>query len=115
MTIIENNKINNINCNYNEIKFAIKNNEPIEEKLNVIIVVSNPCLYKKRYNLLNDFVKRMNEEEENVKLFIVELIYKNQQFAVTDKNNKNHLQIYTETPLWHKENMINLGVKNLLL
>jgi hypothetical protein len=33
---------------------------------------------------------------------------------VTDKDNKKHLQIKTETPIWHKENMINLGVKYLL-
>lgn len=101
-----------INRKENDIKYAIRNNSPIEEKLHVIAVVSNPCLYKRRYTLLNEFVERM-ETEENVILYIVELIYKNQTFAVTDKNNKNHLQLETETPLWHKENMINLGVKLL--
>jgi hypothetical protein len=49
-----------------------------------------------------------------VRLFIVEMIYENQKFIITDKKNKNHLQLKTDTPIWHKENMINLGVKYLL-
>jgi hypothetical protein len=115
MTVINNIEIDCINYKMNDVKFAIKNNEPIEEKLNVIIVISNPCLYAKRYKLLNEFVRRIQEEEEeNVNLFIVELIYNNQKYIVTDKKNKNHLQIKTETPLWHKENLVNLAVKYLL-
>ena len=104
--------ITDITVNYksNDIKYAILNNDPIEAKLNVIIVISNPCLYKKRYILLNEFVKRIEEEEAHVNLFIVELVYGNQKFMVTDKNNKNHLQLTTTTPIWHKENMVNLGV-----
>jgi len=114
MTVINGIEIDNINYKVNDIKYAIKNNSPIESKLNVIIAISNPCLYAKRYILLKEFVKRMEEEEEHVNLFIVELIYNNQQFIVTHKYNKNHLQLKTETPIWHKENMINLGVKYLL-
>jgi hypothetical protein len=114
MTIINGIEIDNIDYKVNDIKMAINNNGPIEEKLNVIIVISNPCLYAKRYILLKEFVKRIEEEEENVNLFIVEMIYNNQKFIITDKNNKNHLQLKTEVPLWHKENMINLGVKYLL-
>jgi hypothetical protein len=114
MTIINGIEIDNINYKTNDIKYAIKNNQPIEEKLNVIIVISNPCLYVKRYLLLKEFVRRIEDEETNVNLYIVELIYNEQKFIVTNKNNKNHLQIKTETPIWHKENMVNLGVKYLL-
>ena len=64
----------------NDIKYAIHNNEPIEPKLNVIVVISNPCLYKKRYTLFKEFIKRIEEEEENVSVYVVELIYKNQKF-----------------------------------
>ena len=70
---------------------AIANNNPIEEKLNVIIVISNPCLYAKRYILLKEFVKRIIEEEEHVNLFIVELVYGDQKFMICNKNNKQHL------------------------
>lgn len=114
MTVINGIEIDNINYKVNEIKLAISNNDPIEEKLNVIIVISNPCLYAKRYILLKEFVKRIEEEEEHVNLFIVEMIYENQKFIVTNKKNKNHLQVKTDVPIWHKENMINLAVKYLL-
>ena len=111
-----------VNYKENFIKCAIKNNSPIEEKLNVIIVISNPCMYSRRIVLLKEFVKRIEMEEENVNLFIVEMIYTDgvkepcrpQEFTVTDSTNPNHLQLTTAIPLWHKENMINLGVKCLL-
>jgi len=106
--------IDDIHYKTNDIKRAIVNNEPIEEKLNVIIMVSNPCLFATRYILTKEFIKRIEEEEDNVNLYVVELAYKNQQFMITEKHNKNHLQLRTEIPIWHKENMINLGVKNLL-
>ena len=114
MTVINGIEIANIDYKRNDIKYAIKNNEPIEAKLNVVIVISNACLYSRRYILLKEFVKRIEEEEDNVNLYIVELVYPKQKFVITQKDNKNHLQIKTEVPLWHKENMINLGVKKLL-
>jgi len=114
MTVINGIEIDDIDYKVNDIKYAIKNNDPIEKKLNVVIVISNPCLYAKRYILLKEFVKRIEEEEEHVNLFVVELAYKNQKFIVTDKKNKNHLQLRTETAIWHKENMVNLAVKHLL-
>jgi hypothetical protein len=114
MTVINGIEIDDINYKLNDIKYAIANNKPIEKKLNVIVVLSNPCLYAKRYILLKEFIKRIEEEEEYVNLFIVELTYGNQKFLITKNNNKNHLQINTNTPIWHKENMVNLGVKYLL-
>ena len=114
MTVINGIEIDEIDYKINDIKHAIKNNDPIEENLNVIIVISNPCLYAKRYKLLKQFVKRIEEEETNVNLFIVEMTYGNQKYYVTESNNPNHLQLNTLTPIWHKENMINLAVKYLL-
>ena len=114
MTIINGIEIDYISNTYNEIKNAILNNDPIEKKLNVIIVISNPCQYARRYILAKEFIKRM-EDENNVELYIVELIYNKQKFIITDSKNKNHLQLSTNTaPLWHKENMINLGINKLL-
>ena len=114
MTIINGIEIDYITYTFNEIKSAIANNDQIEDKLNVIIVVSNPCLYATRYILWKEFVKRFEEEEPNVSLYCVELAYGDQKFIVTDKKNKQHLQIRTNVPIWHKENMINLAVKKLL-
>ena len=95
-------------------KQFVLENDPIEDKLHVIAVVSNPCNFKIRYKLTEEFMKRM-EKEPNVIAYLVELVYGDQPFGVTESDNKRHLQIRTDAPpLWHKENMINLGVKYLL-
>ena len=99
MTLINGIEIDYINYNPNIIKDAILNNDPIEKFLHVIIVISNPCLFAKRYILTKEFINRIHKEETNVKLYVVELAYGNQKFLITDKKNKNHLQIRTETPL----------------
>ena len=94
-------------------KDLLLNNNPIDDKLHVIIVVSNPCDYKIRYKLTNEFIERM-EKEPNIILYIVELVYNNQEFKITSHDNNKHLQLKGKIPLWHKENMINIGIKNLL-
>jgi len=96
-----------------DTKFLLLNNEPIEEKLHVIAVSSNPCNYKIRNKLAREFIKRMEQEPDCI-LYFVELVYGNQEFALTSSDNERHLQLRGKFPLWHKENMINLGVKNLL-
>jgi hypothetical protein len=63
---------------------------------------------------MKEFINRFELEENNVNLYIVELAYGNQKFIITNENNKNHLQLRTDCALWHKENMINLGVRYLL-
>ena len=97
----------------NPVREALDNNDVIEEKLHVIAVISNPCNFAKRYLLLNEFRERM-EREENAILYIVELAYGHQPFIVTSAGHPRHLQLRADTPLWHKENMINLGVRRLL-
>jgi hypothetical protein len=117
MTIINGIEIDNIKYINNEIKSAIKNNDPIEEKLNVIIVISNPCNYGTRYKLCNEFINRIeNEDSDTVNLYVVELVYPsfNNHFHIAQKNNPNHLRLVCNSPLWHKENMINIGIRKLL-
>lgn len=102
-----------IGMKHHHINDAIENNNPIEENLHVITVISNICLFKKRYQLIREFMRRM-EYENNVILYVVELAYGNQPFAITSNKNPHHLQLRTKDAIWHKENMINLGVKKLL-
>jgi hypothetical protein len=52
--------------------------------------------------------------EKHIRLYIVELAYGDQQFYVTSPTNKRHLQLRADIPLWHKENMINIGIRTLL-
>ena len=111
--LIANTEENDKSYSKNEIKSAILNNDPIDDLLHVIMVVSNPCQFARRYILAKEFISRM-EKENNVLLYITELVYGDQQFRITDRKNKKHLQIRTsEPPIWHKENMINIGVNNL--
>ncbi len=85
------------------------------EILHIVSVISNPCEYKVRWQLMNDFIERIDKEKrENVIVYIVEMAYGDQNFKITNSNNKTHLQLRCKHPLWHKENMINLGVKHLL-
>ena len=114
MTIINNIEIDNYRHIENDVKKAILNNDPIEDNLHVIMVISNPCMYAKRYILAREFIYRM-EHENNVILYVVELCYNEQKHILIDKKNKNHLAINTKcAPLWHKENLINIGVNTLL-
>jgi hypothetical protein len=108
-----NKKILNIKNRYKFYNDIINLSEKIEEKLNVIMVISNACLFIRRYQLANEFIERVKNNKD-INLYIVEMCYGDQEFIITSKNNKNHLQIRTDVPLWHKENMINLGVKYLL-
>jgi len=114
MTVIENSPdiifYNNSTC---DVARDIINNDRIEEKLHVIMVISNPCEYNRRIKLAKEFIARM-EFNDDIILYIVELAYENQEYTVTSSEHPRHLQLRGETVLWHKENMINLGVERLL-
>ena len=106
------------------INEAIRSNDYYDETLHVISVISNICEFKRRWELFKEFQARMEKEERcrtdsppgtgpRMKFYVVELAYGQQMFHVTDTKNPRHLQLRTEHALWHKENMINVGVKKL--
>ena len=113
MTVINGIEIDIFDHQINDTKQAIINNDNIEDKLHVICVTSNPALFAKRYILAREFIHRM-ENEKDVTLYVVELAYNNQKYHITDSKNPRHLRLRCEHALWHKENMINIGVKRLL-
>lgn len=84
------------------------------DKLFVVVVISNICEYKRRWELFNEFINRMHEYKDYIELYITELAYNEQEFMVTDKNNSKHYQLRTDYALWHKENLINITIKNKL-
>lgn len=77
-------------------------------KLYVITPIINPCRYKSRYRLYNEFAKMV--ADAGAILYTVEVAFGNRPFVITDKDNPNHLQLRTSSEIWHKENMINLGI-----
>ena len=116
MTVINGIEIGNISYIPNKVHQILKKSVTPSQNLPVIMVISNPCKYFRRYILAHEFIQRMNCTP-NVDLYIVELEYgDNPVFEVTAKNNKRHLQLHLPTiqPIWHKENMINMAVKHLL-
>jgi hypothetical protein len=113
MSVLNSLEFDFLDVKRDDIRTAIQSNSPIDTHLHVIVVMSNPCQYARRCILTREFQKRI-EFEENVKLYIVEMAYGDQQFFVTDPNNPRHLQLRTAVPLWHKENMVNIGIKKLL-
>lgn len=76
----------------------------------VITVLSNPIRYKRRYELYWRFAEMCRHA--GVNLITVEQAFGNRQFMITENNNKYHLQVRSVEELWHKENLINLGVKH---
>lgn len=85
----------------------------MSDSLHIIIVLYNYCEYKIRYKLANEFINKYSNFP-GIVLYVVELAYKKQNFHITTSNNKNHLQLRTNEPLWHKENLINIGIAKLL-
>ena len=76
----------------------------------VIAVLSNPVRYKRRYELYHTFAEVCRQA--GVNLVTVEQAFGNRPFMVTDAGNPNHLQVRSVEELWHKENMINMGIKH---
>jgi hypothetical protein len=79
--------------------------------LHVISVISNPVMYHSRYKLYREFETQM--QRHNVNLITVEVAFGDRAFEVTQAGNFNHVQARTWDELWHKENMINLGLQRL--
>jgi hypothetical protein len=79
--------------------------------LDVVAVVSNPCRYRSRYDLYRAFERQMHAS--GVRLTTVELAFGQRPWEVTKPGNPRHVQLRTNFELWHKENLINLGVQRL--
>ncbi len=79
--------------------------------LDVVAVVSNPVRYLARYAHYRNFAKHM--ADSGVRLTTVELAQGRRAFEVTDSDNPRHIQLRTYDELWHKENMINVGISRL--
>jgi hypothetical protein len=81
------------------------------EDLYVIAVCANPIRYSTRYRLFRDFLAHMHDL--NAQVLVVELAFGDRPFEVTDADNDLHLRLRTDQELWHKENLINLGINHL--
>lgn len=97
MTIINGIEIDVKPCDPDSTRTALLNNDPLDTHLHVIAVVSNPCMFARRYILAREFIARM-EREQNVILYVVELAYGGQGYYVTQPNNPRHLRLKGRCP-----------------
>jgi len=77
----------------------------------VISVITNPERFKTRPRLFKEFMARM--DKYGAKLYVIEGAFGERDFEVTDPSNPRHIQIRTESELWHKENLINVAISRL--
>ena len=77
----------------------------------VIAVMTNPERFNTRPRLFKEFMARM--DRYGAKLYVVEGAFGDRNFEVTDPSNPRHIQLRTDSEIWHKENLINVGISRL--
>lgn len=98
----------------NHLASHIKNPELANDStLHVIGVVTNPVRWHSRYRLARQWLDEMNKTK-NVKAYVVEGVYGDRLPEIADPNNPQHHIVKLTSEIWLKENLINIGVKNLL-
>ncbi len=97
------------------IKMTTKLHTKLHTKLCIIVTFFNYTKSKRKVELMNEFKTRCKDLKSS-ELYIVELAYLGEHFEVTQANETKHLQLHypSPIPLFHKENLINLAVKQLL-
>lgn len=81
------------------------------DNLWIVAVVSNPLRYRSRTELYRAFEHRVLQSGAN--LLTVELSLGGRDFAITNQGHERHVQLRARDELWHKENLINIGIQNL--
>jgi hypothetical protein len=84
----------------------------MSDVLYVIAAVSNSRQYQSRYTLFRNFQRYMNTVP-GIKLYVVELAHDDRLFEITESGRSDHIQLRTNHELWHKENLVNIGVSRL--
>lgn len=83
-----------------------------QEILYVITPIFNSWRYKSRTRLYREFEAYL-AQFPNVKLITVEAAFATRPYEVTSKDDPLDIQLRTNTELWHKEQMINIGISRL--
>lgn len=80
----------------------------------VVAVVTNPERYKRRIHLFKQFLIHMQQSGLcDCQVVVVEGVQGDRPFEVTDPANPLHVQKRLSSVLWHKENLINIGLHHL--
>jgi hypothetical protein len=85
--------------------------EPISQPLYIIGVIFNPERYATKYR--NFWAYEKHIRDSGAQLYVVELALRDRHFQITSYNNPNHIQLRTDSELFSKENLINIGIRHL--
>ncbi len=81
-------------------------------KFHVVTVISNVNRYSTRYELYKQFEDYVLSQ--GINLTTVEIAFGKRDFEVIKENPRvNYVKLRTDHEIWHKENMINLGIERL--
>lgn len=89
-------------------KFPIR---PVDAPLDVVAIISNPRRFESRYHLHRRFADYI--KASGARLTVVELAYGERPFEVTEPLCERHIRVRNAHELWHKENLINIGISRL--
>ena len=81
------------------------------KQLHVVTAISNPCRYQSRYRLFHDFEKHV--ADSGAQLTVVEAAFGQRPYEITNAGNPDHVQVRIQHELWHKENLLNIGISRL--
>ncbi len=84
----------------------------LHEKLHVLTTIFNSARYRTRWEHYGDFARKISTHPE-VELWTVEIAFGDRDFSVTKSTDPHHLQLRTNTELWHKEKSLNLLAQKL--
>lgn len=104
----------------NEIRISARGRPPdaamptpkLRRQLAFVTALSNPARYETRYKLYRKFAKHI-EQGLGQRLVTVECQLGDRPFEVTQKDNPDHIQVRSNSELWHKENMLNIAMSRL--
>ena len=81
------------------------------EILHVVTCIFNYCEWKSRIRLYYEFENHMLES--GASLTVVECQYDNRPFELTVAPGVQHIKVRASTPVWVKENLLNIGIEAL--
>lgn len=85
--------------------------EPVSSPLYVVTTVFNPNRYQSRYKLYQGFEKHC--ADSGAILYTVEAALRDRHHEITAPDNPQYIQLRTESELWFKENLQNVGTSKL--
>jgi hypothetical protein len=81
------------------------------DRLYVVTMLENPLRWRSRY--WNYWMFERECEAAGAILYTAEVALGERAFEVTEAGNPRHLQLRTESEIWHKENALNLLIQRL--